>query len=242
MTSSIAVAKETGPRSVLARAPPRSALQLHVVFARRRGRRFITNVDELLIRCSQRSTVIAPPVSVRCSAHWLGELPLVGVVSLLRQTDIFVAMHGGDVLNALHLRPGSAVIEVVNEYMAQRWKKASRDMKGIPFDGWLEQDRQVLLPLQRFERLIPPPPRLDAATKTWNDDVEVPWPQLEHTLRKMLQTPDVFTGIRASVLRLAADRRWTQICCDPGGISPMLLRAVNVSFAKMIHLRSHDAP
>ena len=113
--------------------------EVRVVFARRRGRRLINNIDELLHQCEQRATLIAPPLHFVCSAHHFSELQPKAVVATLRQADVFVAMHGGDVVNALHLRPGSAVFEAINQYMVRRWSKVTL-AGGVRYDGWLDQN------------------------------------------------------------------------------------------------------
>lgn len=40
--------------------------------------------------------------------------PLHHTINLLRSVDVLVSMHGGDCINALHLRPGRTLVEVVN--------------------------------------------------------------------------------------------------------------------------------
>jgi hypothetical protein len=56
---------------------------LHVMFARRRGRRYITNIKDLLHLCEQRAMAVAPPLRVECSAYWLGDMPLQRVSDLI---------------------------------------------------------------------------------------------------------------------------------------------------------------
>jgi hypothetical protein len=204
--------------------------EVRVVFARRRGRRLINNIDELLHQCEQRATLIAPPLRFVCSAHHFSELQPEAVVATLRQADVFVAMHGGDVVNALHLRPGSAVFEAINQYMVRRWSKATL-VGGVRYDGWLEQNRQVLLPLHRFERLALP---AQQQIKDWNDNANLPWEQLERALRELVTTPDPYRNVRTRVLRTIDAGLLSRVCCSPEGFTEFLLRSVNMSFAKVV--------
>lgn len=94
-------------------APSDAAMATHhgvlcVLFARRASwhGRVILNVDQLVKGCS------AANVSgwrLRCRSRHLGSMPVARVVHLLRQTDVFVSMHGADVINGMHMLPGRAV-------------------------------------------------------------------------------------------------------------------------------------
>ena len=222
------------PAAAATPPPPRpTTSELRVVLALRRGRRYLRNVDDLLQKCAQRAAAMVRPLRVNCSAHALGELPPSDVVALLRAADVFVAMHGGDVSNGLHLRPGSAVLEVINRPMAHRWATAGAVYRGVRYDSWLEQNRQVMFPLMRFERLLAEPPS-DAPAKDWNDDAVLPWETLERALVALVSAPDPFAKLRALQLRYIVERQWTRVCCGPGQLTPLLMRAVNLSFAQVM--------
>ena len=49
-----------------------------------------------------------------CQLLSLGSLPIKRAVSILREADVLISMHGADAINGLHLPPGRAVVEIVN--------------------------------------------------------------------------------------------------------------------------------
>lgn len=81
---------------------------LRVLFARRKSwhGRVLLNVDELVNGCAA-SRVLG--WRLRCRGQELGSMPVATMVQLLRHTDVFVSMHGADVINGMHMMPGRAV-------------------------------------------------------------------------------------------------------------------------------------
>jgi len=105
----------------------------------------------------------------------------------MRRADVFVSMHGGDVINGLHLHPGRAVIELVNHGFHQAsWL-------------WLNQYFRVLKHTLFLDRLVlaPPPGSNTAGTagnwskakglaawskqvnRGWNVNSSVSWEELK---------------------------------------------------------------
>ena len=174
---------------------------LRVVLARRAGRRFIQNIDDLLRRCEQLSG--SPGVwqgwRLHCTAPALGGLGPKALVSTMRAADVFVAMHGGDVINGLHMMPGRTVIELLNyEFRNARW-------------DWKNQHMDMLQPVFRFRRIVLPPPGsarsalgngnvglkngitdwgnptvFKAVQSAWNQNSVLPWEALERELRHVV--------------------------------------------------------
>jgi hypothetical protein len=149
---------------------------------------------------------------------------------------------GGDMLNALHMRPGTAVIEVVNRYMARR--RNNSDILGFQYDGWLEQHRQCLLPMQRFERitavsdalapsrahiLAARPLRAKYNERGPNENVSLPWETLDRALRGLLNKPDPFVKVRARELKRIATGKWSAICCVDGLVTTLLHESIALS-------------
>ena len=134
--------------AALTGAPPpstdgrhRARGQLQVCFAvRRRGRRVI-NLDAVVESCD--STILRG-WKLHCSAVHLGELSAAEVVRVMRAADVYVSMHGGDVIHAAHMLRGRRVVELVNEgfHLANR--------------AWLNENRATLRPILVFHRLVMP--------------------------------------------------------------------------------------
>ena len=93
-------------------APPRAACAhaFCIVFARRSGRRRLYNLDALLEECSSWR-----PTRVHCAAHDFGS-GLADSLDVLHMSDVMVAPHGADLINAFGMREGSAVIEILPPY------------------------------------------------------------------------------------------------------------------------------
>ena len=84
---------------------------LRVLFARRANRRFVINLRSVVSACN--GTNLAGVV-LRCDEVALGAMPLRAVINTVRAADVFISMHGGDMIHALHLLPGRTSIELVN--------------------------------------------------------------------------------------------------------------------------------
>ena len=56
----------------------------------------------------------ASDASRALQARNLAHASLAEVVRVMRGVDVFVSMHGGDMINGLHLRAGRTVVELVN--------------------------------------------------------------------------------------------------------------------------------
>ena len=65
---------------------------------------------------------------LHCSVVNFGAFDYVSdAVRAVRAADVLVSMHGGDVVNGLHLLPGRSVIEVVNcGFQLAHWECESR--------------------------------------------------------------------------------------------------------------------
>lgn len=172
---------------------------LRVVIARRAGRRFIQNIDDLLSRCEQLSGSAGAWRGWRlhCTAPALRGLSPEALVRTMRAADVFVAMHGGDVIHGLHMLPGRTVVELLNyEFRNARW-------------DWKNQHMDMLQPVLRFRRIILPPPGsvraapantalkngvtdwgnpkvFKAVQSAWNQDSMLPWEALEPELRHVV--------------------------------------------------------
>lgn len=177
---------------------------LRVVIARRAGRRFITNLDDLLRHCERASGSAGwEGWRLQCTAPVLGGLSPEMLVRTLRAADVLVAMHGGDVINGLHMMPGRTVIELLNY-----------DFRNARHD-WKNQHQDMLQPALRFRRILVLPlprsartPPLDNTNKgrmkvagtvdwgnplifkavqgAWNQNAVLPWEELERELKQVL--------------------------------------------------------
>ena len=183
---------------------------LRVLLARRHGRRYLTNIDEVTGRCNAAALQLRG-WSLECRAVNLGQLAPLEAARAVRRSDVLVTMHGGDSLNALHLLPGRTLVELVNcGFQFAHWE-------------WLDTHKMVLTPVVRYERLVlPPTPRLaqmgnmtapdggcgfepgpDSLVRgpalrrrqkvvqaAWNADGSLPWPLLEGALRRAVGAAD----------------------------------------------------
>uniref|UniRef100_A0A7S0J3A0 Uncharacterized protein n=1 Tax=Calcidiscus leptoporus TaxID=127549 RepID=A0A7S0J3A0_9EUKA len=135
-------------------------------------------------------------VMLRCEAMSLGKLELAVMIAALRAADVFVSMHGGDVINALHMRPGRAVLELVNP----GFQKAG---------GWLNQYSQLLTPVIRHERLVLPASsggkgqggkNQRSLHRAWNANATLAWPLLAEAIAGVMNRTE-------RSVKLAADRQ-----------------------------------
>jgi hypothetical protein len=158
---------------------------LQVVFARRAGRRFILNLEDLLHKCAAAS--FKAGWKLNCSALHMGSLAPDELVRTMRGTDCFIAMHGGDMVHGLHMLPGRTAVELLNyEFRNARW-------------DWRNQHKDVLEPALRFRRIVLPPPGGQGADtrqtsdwgnpavfaqtqRGWNQNAYLPWAAIEHVL------------------------------------------------------------
>lgn len=140
---------------------------MHVVIGRRNNRRYITNVDELIRSCTGATI---QGVRVICTGHNAALHSTLETAAFMRIADVYVTMHGGDCSNGLHLRPGSAMIEVVNNGFQHART------------NWLDQYRMQLEPTVRVHRIVLTNQPMAAARIAWNRDGYLPWSQLHGTL------------------------------------------------------------
>jgi hypothetical protein len=173
----------------MSRPPPHAAAQGHlrVLFARRHGRRFILNTDALVERCD--GTRIRGLI-LSCGAANLGKMPLVEMVTLLRQTDVFISMYGGDVINGIHMLPGRLVIELVNNGF---------ELQAHHSHDWLDQSKRLLSPVIEFRRVVLPPlahqqQRNQSFHEAWNGNALVPWPLIRLELRAFVDGASLLTA------------------------------------------------
>ena len=185
---------------------------LRVLFARRtswHGRNLL-NLDELVARCngagagggagvgSSDAGALPGGWVLRCEARALGGLPLATAAALVREVDVFVSMHGADVINGLHMAPGRAVVEVVNHGF-DAWPD------GAPYwfvhCFWLHTT-----PVLNWKRIVlppPPPPPADGPGRpggagnnglsAWNRNASLPWSLLRRVLVSVV-APDGDSG------------------------------------------------
>jgi hypothetical protein len=139
--------------------------ELAVLFAERHSwhGRHISNMDELVDSCRTHA-----PAGWRivCRKASLGSGTLEHTIRKMRATDVFVSMHGGDLINAMHMLPGRTAIEVVN-YGCHR-----------AYRTWLDHYWLHLSPVVRHMRVVLPPldqrapmPKVDEA---WNANRSLP--------------------------------------------------------------------
>ena len=91
--------------------------RLRVVFIIRQSRRRIANIDELVEACSRWRPSDLPKLHVDCAAHSLAA-GLQANAPLLRDVDVLVGMHGGDMVNGLLLHAGASVLEILPVHRA----------------------------------------------------------------------------------------------------------------------------
>ena len=82
---------------------------VRVLLAARHGRRLLTNVHELAAECN--GTRLDPSTRLQCEVLPADSSPRTKVTAL-REANIFVCVWGGDTVHALHMRRGSAIIEL----------------------------------------------------------------------------------------------------------------------------------
>ena len=165
---------------------------LRVLFARRVGRRILLNLDDLLGRCS---SLVWGGWRLECKACVMRDLTPQALVRAMRAADVYVAMHGGDVIHGIHMLAGRTVIELLNfEFREARW-------------DWRNQHMDMLTPALRFRRIVLPAPNQTAGPSrrrtgdwgnpavfkstlsSWNRDAQLPWPALERALRCTIAAP-----------------------------------------------------
>lgn len=155
-----------------------------VVFARRDGRRRLSNLDELLASCAAEGPTlgVAEFGGLACESHNFRS-GFRGAADVLSRADVFVSPHGGDMTNGLFLRPGAAVIEVL-----PLWGGGSKDRSGkYRADGAkaFGEFFQLLYHLQPVcnQQLFTlnrsrSHARSMAHAHTWNEDLILPWEAL----------------------------------------------------------------
>lgn len=89
--------------------------ELRVLIAARSGRRLLANDAALSAACDG---VELEGTRLRCSLL-PASLPQAAKIARLREADAYVCVWGGDTVHALHMRQGSAVIELRNEGFAK---------------------------------------------------------------------------------------------------------------------------
>lgn len=180
---------------------------LHLLFAKRNSShgRSLQNIDALVSTCPE----IRLPSGwrVHCRTRVLGELPLVKLVRLMRRTDVFVSMHGADVINGMHMLPGRTVIEVVN----YGFHKAPDS----PPWYFLNCFSRHLVPTFRHKRLVLPNPYRNEPTfdEAWNRDAELPAQLLGKALRSVVH------GDGRRIIMGAASTGTDILCGYPPGLT-----------------------
>ena len=148
---------------------------LQVLFAERNSwhGRHLTNMQALVSGCAERKVA---GWTLHCRARSLGAMPLRQMIALMRRVDVFVSMHGADVINGLHMLPGRAIFEVVNYgfHLAP---------SGPPFH-FLNCFRLLSVPVYAHKRLVLG--RTDSWAPSWQSDWNangtLEWPLLERAL------------------------------------------------------------
>ena len=156
---------------------------LNVLIARRKSwhGRALLNVNHLVEGCA---TLTISSWKLKCIARSPGDMSLVEMVRLMRSTDIFVSMHGADVINGMHMLPGRAVFEVVNYGF-----HLARD--GPPW-YFLNCFWRHYTPTFVHKRLILPNPfrnQVPSVGEAWNRDAKLP-PDLFHDAVKSVVLQD----------------------------------------------------
>ena len=131
--------------------------RLRIGIAKRQGRRFILNLDEFLRKC--RSLF-----DCRCIQFGVNGRDYAADVSVMRGLDVYLSMHGGDVINAAHMRPDTLVVELVN-----------RGFERVP-SPWLKQNEFFLEKAVLFRRYILQEVQGGVGkspTSTWNSNARI---------------------------------------------------------------------
>jgi hypothetical protein len=113
---------------------------LRVLVAARHGRRLLANAEELVRACN--GTVLPSPgggTTLHCELL-PAAAPQAAKIARLRAVHAYVCVWGGDTVHALHMRRGSAVVELRSEGFAER----------APW-SWLELHRRWVTKLQPME-------------------------------------------------------------------------------------------
>ena len=152
--------------------------ELTVLFAKRHSwhGRHILNQRELIDSCAARNPT---DVRLRCMEFSFNRGSLVETAWLMRSVDVLVGMHGGDLINAMHMRPGCVLIEVVNHGFH------------LAADSWLNQYWLHTSPILRHVRIVLPPPKgasegsITPVDVAWNANASLPvelfWQALDAT-------------------------------------------------------------
>ena len=150
---------------------------LRIIFALRRRRRKLTNVDELVSRCDSATFSVGDSlfrIRASCSA-----IELVGGLEqhahLLAKTDVFISPHGADMINGLALHAGASVIELMPNGTRGCPCEMYQTMFTSPLDG----------PAPFYYRLQPSTDANQAimrARRNYNMDISVPWEAIQNVL------------------------------------------------------------
>jgi len=166
-----------------------------VVFARRAGRRRLSNLDKLLARCKKEG----PRLSTKdkringlvCESFDLG----TGIRSawrVLSRADVLVAPHGGDLTNGLFMRAGAAVLEILPVWGGagqgtRKGRKGPANGKEafgrFFYDLFAEQPvciQQLFTRNASYSRA-----RMPGTAGSYNEDLSIPW----EVLRPRLLSP-----------------------------------------------------
>ena len=160
------------------------ACALHVVFADRKGRRKLANLDELVRECSRWTP---PPtrggarraLRTNCTAHNFG-VGLIASLPTLWRADVLVVSHGADVINGFAMHAGAAVVEVMPVHQAGCPCDMYRRM--YTYQGPTVFHYQMVS--HNESRAVSPMPR----KRTYHSDMHVPWQALEPALSHIVRS------------------------------------------------------
>ena len=189
--------------------------ELNVLFARRDSPhgRSLLNIGALADGCD--NVVLPLGWRLSCRVVVLGKLPLVQLVRLMRMTDVFVSMHGADVINGMHMLPGRTVLEVVNYGIH----------KAVEAPPWyfLSCFSRHLEPTFRHKRLVLPNPhenREPDFNEAWNRDAELP-PRLFHrALRSIVREDGTAIMMDDSAILCGYPPGPANFTCSCGAVRP----------------------
>ena len=188
------------PRPRAASPPGQPPQELTILFARRHSwhGRHILNQQELVDSCSN-STRAPDGWRLRCMAVSLGSGTLSDTIKLLRSADVLVGMHGGELINAMHMLPGKALFEVVNHGFH------------LAGNGWLNHYWIHTSPVVRHVRIVLPPPPgncLRPVDIAWNANASLPLDLFWDALNETVLSP---SPAAAALAALRQDRP-TTVC------------------------------